>query len=410
MEKQLVTFNAGSSTVKIGMFTCDGQHIRKLSRGEIDLNGSPLTFRLRGENGKLDIALASKGTDNIVTILEELFAKLSTQINPADILAVGHRIVFGGDQFAGPVLLDDKHIDAIDRLSIFAPLHQPKSVMLIKAVGKLFPHLAQTASFDTAFHQSISDTVRRFAIPRNLHERGIKRYGFHGLSYKSIVASFSQQEPELARGKVIAAHLGSGASLCAMDDGKSVDTSMSFSTLDGIPMATRCGALDPGVLLHLLQQEDMRAGELSDLLYHRSGLLGLSGSSGDTRDLLTSDNVRAQEALNIFTLRIAGEICRLAATLGGLDALIFTAGIGEHQPAIREAICKRLGWLGFEVDASTNNGNAFQITKRSRSPAAFVLATDEEQIIALETLEAIQNTAVNYAHHDCSTSSEGHRA
>jgi len=410
VEKQLVTFNAGSSTVKIGVFAYDGQDIRKLSRGEIDLNGSPLTFRLRGENGKLDIALVSKGTDNIVSILDELFAKLAAQINPANILAVGHRVVFGGDQFAGPILLDGKHIDAIDRLSIFAPLHQPQSVALIKAVRKLFPHLAQTASFDTAFHQTIPDNVRRFAIPRDLHERGIKRYGFHGLSYKSIVANFSLREPELARGKIIAAHLGSGASLCAMDGGKSVDTSMSFSTLDGIPMATRCGALDPGVLLHLLQQEDMRADELSDLLYHRSGLLGLSGLSGDTRDLLSSKDHRARDALDIFTARIAGEICRLAATLGGLDALIFTAGIGEHQPAIREAVCGRLCWLGFEVDATANEDNAFRITNRSCPAAAFVLATDEEQIIASETLEAIQNAAVSYARRDSVTISEGDRA
>lgn len=410
MDKQLVTFNTGSSTIKVGMFAYDGQQIRKLSRGEIDLSGSPLTFRLSGDNGQLEVALATKGTDDIVTILEELFTKLSAHINPADIHAVGHRVVFGGDQFDGPVLLNDKYIDTIDRLSVFAPLHQPKSVALIKAVRKLLPHLAQTASFDTAFHQTIPSTVRRFAIPRDLHERGIKRYGFHGLSYKSIVTNFSRREPELARGKIIAAHLGSGASLCAMDGGRSVDTSMSFSTLDGIPMATRCGALDPGVLLHLLQQENMQTDELSELLYHRSGLLGLSGLSGDTRVLLASDDAQAHEALDIFTARIAGEVCRLAATLGGLDALIFTAGIGEHQPAIREAICRRLAWLGFEVDAFANEDNAFQITNRSCPAAAFVLATDEEQIIASETLEAIQNAAVSYVPHDSPTISEGDRA
>ncbi|MHC5234315.1 acetate/propionate family kinase [Brucella sp. LJL56] len=410
MNKQLVTFNAGSSTVKIGAFAYDGPKIRKVSRGEIDLNGAPLTFRLRGEEGNLNITLSATGTDDIVTILEELFAKLSDHINPANILAVGHRVVFGGDQFAEPILLDDKYIDAIDRLSMFAPLHQPKSVALIKAIRHLFPHLAQSASFDTAFHQTIPDTVRRFAIPRDFHERGIKRYGFHGLSYKSIISNFSLREPKLAGGKIVAAHLGSGASLCAMNGGKSVDTSMSFSTLDGIPMATRCGDLDPGVLLHLLQQENIQADELSDLLYHRSGLLGMSGLSGDTRDLLASDDARARETLAIFTARIAGEICRLAATLGGLDALIFTAGIGEHQPAIREAVCQRLAWLGFEIDASANDASAFRITNRSCRAAAFVLATDEEQIIASETREAIQNTAATAPRRDCVSISEGDRA
>jgi len=394
VQKQLVTFNAGSSTVKIGTFASDGQQIRKLARGEIDLNASPVTFRLRGESVNLDLALASAGAGNIVTILEELFARLSDHISPAHILGVGHRVVFGGDQFPGPILLDDEHIHAVESLSIFAPLHQPKSVALIKAIRKLLPHLPQVASFDTAFHQTIPDTVRRFAIPRELHERGIKRYGFHGLSYNSIIENFSRHEPKLAGGKIVAAHLGSGASLCAMDGGKSIDTSMSFSTLDGIPMATRCGTLDPGVLLHLLQQENMQPGSLSDLLYHRSGLLGLSGISGDTRDLLASDDARALEALDIFTARIAGEVCRLAATLGGLDALIFTAGIGEHQPAIREAVCERLSWLGLEMDASANENNAFRITNPACRVAAFVLATDEEQIIASQTLDALRNAAL----------------
>lgn len=391
MEKQIITFNAGSSSVKIGVFSCDGARIRNAARGAIDLNVSPLRFRLRGENGDRDVLLSASGSDDIVVILDELFQKLATHIDPAQILAVGHRVVFGGDELVEPVLLDEAHIDAIDRLRIFAPLHQAKSVELIRAVRKLFPDLAQTASFDTAFHQTMPDTVRLFAIPRELADRGIKRYGFHGLSYKSIIGNFTRQESELARKKVVVAHLGSGASLCAMDDGRSLDTSMSFSTLDGIPMATRCGALDPGVLLHLLQEENMRAEALANLLYNRSGLLGLSGLSGDTRDLLESQARQAREAIEIFTLRIAGEICRLASTLGGLDALIFTAGIGEHQPAIRAAICQRLTWLGIDLDIDANNKNAFRITIGSSRPAAFVLATDEEHTIASDTFEIIHS-------------------
>lgn len=390
VDKHLITFNAGSSTVKIGTFAYDGTTIRKLSRGEIDLNGSPLRFRSHGENGDMEIALSASGSDDMVAILDELFARLTSRIDPSRILAVGHRVVFGGDQFAEPVLVNEANIDAMERLSIFAPLHQPKSIALVRAIGKLFPHLAQTASFDTAFHQTIPDPIRRFAIPADLHRRGIKRFGFHGLSYKSIIRNFSAYEPALAQGKIVAAHLGSGASLCAMKKGASLDTSMSFSTLDGIPMATRCGALDPGVLLHLLQQENMQADAVSDMLYHRSGLLGLSGLSGDTRQLLASDAAEAREALDVFTLRIAGEVCRLASTLGGLDALIFTAGIGEHQPAIRAAICQRLAWLGIDLDTSANDENVFRITKQSSKTAVFVLATDEEQIIASEALEVIQ--------------------
>lgn len=395
MNKQLVTFNAGSSTVKIGLFDCDGQSVRKVAKGDIDLTETPLCFRLRGEGGDLDIALRSTGSDDILTILEELFGKSSAQIDPARIMAVGHRVVFGGDEFARPVQLDDTRIEAIERLAVFAPLHQPKSLALIRAVRQLFPHLTQAASFDTAFHQTISDTVRRFAIPADLHARGIKRFGFHGLSYKSIIGNLSSRVPSLATGRIVAAHLGSGASLCAMDGGRSVDTSMSFSTLDGIPMATRCGAIDPGVLLHLLQQEHMPADALADLLYHRSGLLGLSGLSGDTRDLIANDRPEAREALDVFALRIAGEIGRLASTLGGLDAVVFTAGIGEHQPAIRAAICRRLAWLGVELDADANERNAFRIATETGRTAAFVLPTDEEQVIASETLEAIQENAGN---------------
>ncbi|KAB2797217.1 acetate/propionate family kinase [Brucella anthropi] len=393
MDKQLITFNAGSSSVKLGFFAYDGEQIVKFSRGGIDLNGSPLTFRLRGELCNLDIALDTSGADEIAVIVEELFSRLSTHTNLSRMLAVGHRVVFGGDQFIQPILVDDKHINAIERLSSFAPLHQAKSVALIRGIQKLFPHVKQTVSFDTAFHQTIPEVIRRFALPREFHERGLKRYGFHGLSYKSIIGSFSQKQPKLAVGRIVVAHLGSGASLCAIKGGKSIDTSMSFSTLDGIPMATRCGALDPGLLLYFLQQENMFPDALSDLLYHRSGLLGLSGISGDTRDLLESNAPHAREALEVFTLRIAGEIARLVSTLGGLDALIFTAGIGENQPEIRAAVCLRLSWLGIDLNISANNRNTFRITTNSSRTAAFVLPTDEERIIALETLQVLENSA-----------------
>lgn len=388
----ILTFNTGSSTVKIGSFEHDGSSVRKSAKAGIDFAAAPLSFHMERGSERLDIALQSDATADIITILREVFDKLSAHIDFDRITAIGHRVVHGGDRFSGPALIDDRVIEAIDELSGFAPLHQPKSLALIKAIRQLFPHIVQTASFDTAFHRSMPDNVRRFAIPRELHDQGIKHYGFHGLSYKYIAQKFAGLEPELSQGKIVVAHLGSGASICALDNAQSVDTSMSFSTLDGIPMATRCGNLDAGVLLHLLSQKNMSAEALNDMLYHRSGLLGLSGISGDCRELTANRTPQALEAVDIFTLRIAGEICRLAATMRGLDAIIFTAGIGEHQPVIRANVCEKLQWLGVELDEAANQANAFRITAPSSRIAAFMLPTDEEQIIAAETLAVLNQS------------------
>ncbi|NKJ09451.1 acetate kinase [Rhizobium sp. SG741] len=231
--------------------------------------------------------------------------------------------------------------------------------------------------------------MRRFALPRALHDQGIKRYGFHGLSYAFIAGELRRRVPDVAASKVIVAHLGNGASLCALDGGESRDCSMGFSTLDGIPMATRCGALDPGVLLHLLGPKARTLRNLEDMLYHRSGLLGVSSISGDTRDLLKDERPEAREAIDLFSLRIAGEIGRMTATLGGLDGIVFTAGIGEHQPEIRAAICDRLRWLGVALDGEANTTSASIISTSASSVATFVIATDEEQIIANEALSVL---------------------
>ncbi len=389
MNSQLVTFNAGSSTVKVGIFEHDGQAVRPTARGAIDFNAVPLTFRMSGEGGETVVPVRTTLRGDLATVFGRILGALPDHLDPGRVAAIGHRVVHGGDIFAGPVLLDESAIAGIDSLSVFAPLHQPQSLSLIRAIRKLLPSVPQTASFDTAFHRTMPDTVRRFALPGAFHDRGVKRYGFHGLSYKSIAGNFARLAPELAGGRVVVAHLGSGASLCGMQGGRSLDTSMGFSTLDGIPMATRCGALDPGALLYLTQQEKMDADALSNLLYKQSGLLGLSGISGDTRRLFAENDSRAREAIDIFTLRIAGEVCRLAATLGGLDALIFTAGIGEHQPQIRSAVCDRLAWLGLGLDPAANTANAFRITRGGSPVAAFMLATDEEHVIATEALETI---------------------
>jgi acetate kinase len=325
-------------------------------------------------------------------VLGEAFERLSWHYDLDDVAAIGHRVVHGGDLFTGPVAVDGESLARMEELVALAPLHQPQALRLIYAIARLRPGIRQTASFDTAFHRTNAEIVQRFALPRELHDQGIRRYGFHGLSYKFIAAELARRDAKAASGKVVAAHLGSGASLCGLDNGISRDTSMGFSTLDGVPMATRCGALDAGVLLHLMGAGGRTLDEVEDILYNRSGLFGLSGISADSRVLLESDRPQAREAIEVFTFRIAGEIARLAATLGGLDAIVFTAGVGEHQPAVRADICKRLEWLGVDIDRIANAANATSIGSERSRVSIFVIPTDEEQVIADEAL-SIANSA-----------------
>ena len=388
-ERLLVTFNAGSSTVKIGLFALAQAGPKRIGKGVIDFREPPLRFRLIEGPDTFDIALEAQPGDPLDSVLGEAFRRLSWHFDLGSIVAMGHRIVHGGDSFAGPVRVDDAVLEALDALVPLAPLHQPQGLGLIRAIRRLRPELPQTASFDTAFHRTHADIVRRFAIPRAMHDQGIRRYGFHGLSYRFIAGELARREPVLAKGRVVVAHLGSGASLCGLEGGVSRDTSMGFSALDGIPMATRCGALDPGVLLHLVA-EGYEAGRLEDLLYRRSGLLGVSGISADSRDLIDSDRPEAREALDLFCFRITGEIGRLAVTLGGLDAIVFTAGIGEHQPPIRAAVAERLRWLGLELDEAANAANATRISRADARVAAFVIPTDEEAVIAEDALAVMK--------------------
>ncbi len=389
-DRILLTFNAGSSTVKFGVFLLEPGGPRRVGKGIIDFQKLPLTFCLTEGPESFDVEISARPTEDLREVTAEILDWISHHFDLSDVVAIGHRVVHGGDLFQGPALLDEQAIDAVDKLVPLAPLHQPQSLRMIRAIGHLRPELRQTASFDTAFHATNSDLVRRFALPRALHDRGIKRYGFHGLSYSFIARELKRVAPELGDKRVVVAHLGSGCSLCGLHDGVSRDTSMGFSTLDGVPMATRCGALDPGVLLHLLGQEEQSLTDLEDLLYHQSGLLGVSGISGDSRMLLQSDNPNARQALDLFALRIAGETARIANTLGGFDAFVFTAGIGEHQPAVRAAIADHLGWLGLELD-QTSNENAGQIISATTSRVrALILPTDEEQIIADDALRVIE--------------------
>ncbi|CAH1653643.1 acetate/propionate family kinase [Chelatococcus asaccharovorans] len=380
----LLTFNAGSSTVKIGLFRRAGGRCERIGKGTIDFRRKPLTFHLTEGPATADVTLAAAPDGALQEVLGETFGWLAGHFDMGAVTAVGHRVVHGGDVFAGAVSLDEAAIARIAALTPLAPLHQPQCVRLIRAIRDLHPDLPQTASFDTAFHRTQSDVVRRFALPRALHDEGVKRYGFHGLSYAFIAWELARRAPAVARGKVVAAHLGSGASLCALDGGVSRDTSMGFSTLDGIPMATRCGQLDPGVILYLLEGGRRSEAEVSDILYNKSGLLGMSGISADSRELLASDRPEAREALDVFAFRIAGEIARLAATMGGLDAIVFTAGVGENQPRVRAAVADRLAWLGLALDAEANAGNATCISAATSPVSAFVIPTDEEQVIADE--------------------------
>ncbi len=388
-DKLLLTFNAGSSSVKIGLFVRENGRARRIGKGMIDFRHQPLTFHLVEGPQIFNVPLVAKSDDLLHDVLEETFAWLARHYDLDAVTAAGHRVVHGGDRFADPVLVTDESTAAIAALIPLAPLHQPQNIRLIQAIHDLRPCLPQTVSFDTAFHRSQSETVQRFAIPREWFDKGIKRYGFHGLSYAYIARALKALEPERAGGKAVVAHLGSGASLCAMEHGISRDTSMGFSTIDGVPMATRSGAIDPGIFFHLIHGHGLTVDQVETMIYQQSGLLGLSGISADSRVLLESDARQAREAIDVFTYRIAGEAARLSATLGGLDTLVFTAGIGENQPAIRKAVCDRLVFLGLAIDTRANAQNAAVISTASSRITVRVIATDEEQVIADDMLAVL---------------------
>lgn len=374
----ILTLNAGSSTVKLSFYEVGRTKISALASGVIDFRDAPFEIRLKHDGQSLSKPLTAT-LDDPNALLQESFDWLAQRFDLSRLTTIGHRVVHGGDIFTGPAVITDEVLEQIEALAELAPLHQPQSLRLIRAMRAFQPGVMQTASFDTAFHTTNDALVRRFAIPRALHDQGIKRYGFHGLSYRYIAGQLADLPPGA---KVVAAHLGSGASLCAMEGGVSRDSSMGFSTLDGIPMATRTGALDPGVILHLMGPLGWNLEQVETMLYRESGLLGVSGFAADSRELIASDRPEAAEAITVFCRRIAGEVARLATTLQGLDALVFTAGIGENQPEIRAMVAEQLGWLELELDAAANAANARRISTPESRITAFVIPTDEESIIA----------------------------
>ena len=385
MTNAFLTVNSGSSSLKFALFDA-GQAGPCIARGAISDMAATPRLRARNSAGALliDQTLPVGMADPFGTALQALLAFADAHLGLQSLAAVGHRIVHGGASHVAPALITPALLADLVALTPFDPLHMPHSLAPIQAVSANRSGLPQVACFDTAFHDTLPPVARRIALPRALADVGVRRYGFHGLSYEFIARQLSTETPDLARGRVIVAHLGSGASLCALLHGKSIATTMGFSALDGLVMATRCGRLDPGVILYLLRQGHDAAG-IEDMLYHQSGLLGVSGLSEDIRALLASDDPRAAEAVELFTYRIATEAGGLVSALGGLDGLVFTAGIGEHSAVIRKDVCDRLAWLGIQIDPGANAGHAGRISIADSPVAVWVIPTDEEAVIARHT-------------------------
>ena len=384
MSGAILSINSGSSSIKFGLFDTAHGQLEHAAGGKLQKIGVSPRLEVRDRAGRV---LATREWPNGATLthealLENLFGWASDHLPHKTIAAVGHRVVHGGTQFTAPVLVNEVMLEGLESLCALAPLHQPHNLSAIRAIAKLAPGLPQIACFDTAFHAAMPDVATRLPLPRRFGDQGIRRYGFHGLSYEYIAQRLRKDHPALAGGRVIAAHLGNGASMCAMQGGCSIDTTMGFTALDGLVMGTRCGTLDPGVVLHMTQHMGLSSAEAESLLYRESGLLGLSGLSSDMRTLHASDDPRAAEAIETFTFSAARNAAALCASLGGLDALVFTAGIGENDPLIRAAVCARLGWLGIVLDDAANARNADVISTPESTVAVLVIPTDEEAMIA----------------------------
>lgn len=378
----ILTLNAGSSSLKVVLYDADGETV--LAGGMVDAIGSAGRLELRDASGG-DLRPPGAGPGPLAdhsAALTALLAALTEALPGRRIAAVGHRIVHGGPDFAQPVLLNPAILPRLDALCPFAPLHQPHGLAGVRAAMAAFPDAPQIACFDTAFHRSQPFVNDTFGLPRRYYDAGVRRYGFHGLSYDYLTGDLARRWPDLAAGRVILAHLGNGASLCGTRAGRSVASTMGFSPLDGLAMGTRPGQLDPGVVLYLMDQEAMTAAQISDLLYRRSGLLGLSGLSNDMRVLEASDQPAAREAIDYFIARLCREIGGMAAALGGVDALVFSGGIGENARAIRAGVCAAMGWLGLTLAPAANEANGPVISAPGGAVPVLVIPTDEAVVIA----------------------------
>ncbi|EPR10982.1 acetate kinase [Sphingobium indicum IP26] len=396
--KAVVSINSGSSSIKFSLFAIlECGNLQLAAGGKIEKIGIAPALTARSVDGETLLEREWPGGASLshADLLADLFAwGAEHPLEGREVIAIGHRVVHGGTEFAAPRLVDPELMDKLEALCPLAPLHQPHNLAAIRAIARLQPGLPQVACFDTAFHHDKPALASRFALPRALHDQGIRRYGFHGLSYEYIALRLAEIDPVLASGRVIAAHLGNGASLCAMENGQSVDTTMGFTALDGLMMGTRSGSLDPGVVLHLQTQMGMDPAEIEELLYRKSGLLGVSGLSSDMRTLAASASVQAEEAMALFAWRVCREIGALTSSLAGLDGIVFTAGIGENDAAMRSRICLRLAWLGLEIDELANAGDGPLISMPDSRVKAYVIPTDEERMIALHTLNIVEGNSV----------------
>ena len=389
MPGQILVINAGSSSIKFSIFDPGaGGALTARAHGQVEGIGTAPHLEVSDAQGRrlADQRPAAGGHDGAIAAIHDWYA---AHID-AGFAGVGHRIVHGGVAYAEPVLIDARVLADLAALTPLAPLHQPHNLAAVRAVAAAAPGVPQVACFDTAFHHGQPVLAQEFALPRAITAKGVRRYGFHGLSYEYIVSALPAVAPELAGRKLVVAHLGNGASMCAIDNGRSIATTMGFTAVDGLVMGTRTGSLDPGVILYLLDHERMDARAIEQLIYNKSGLLGVSGMSSDMRTLLASAAPAAREAVDLFVYRIGRELGSLVAALGGLDGIVFTGGIGEHAAKVRADVCRNGGWLGVALDAAANDRHGPRISAATSKVAVFVVPTDENLMIARHARELLE--------------------
>lgn len=389
MTNQVAVINAGSSSIKFAVFDCNTEQSLRF-RGQVEKIGVAPRLSVEGPDGETlaENEWPAKGFDHR-SATKVILQMTVTLLGGEAVEAIGHRVVHGGTEFTAPVRVTKDVLKSLKALTPLAPLHQPHNLSAIEAIATEAPYIPQVACFDTAFHQTQPHLAQTFALPRELTESGIRRYGFHGLSYEFVSGKVREVAPELADGRIIIAHLGNGASLCAIHHGQSVATTMGFTAVEGLMMGTRCGSIDPGVLIYLMDERGMNARSLEDLVYKKSGLLGVSGISSDMRELRQSNDPRAKEATDLFVYRIVREIGSLTAALGGLDGLVFTGGIGQRDVKTRRDVVNGCAWLGAVLDDDANTAGKGRIDAASSRLPVWILATDEERVIARQTAALI---------------------
>ena len=398
----ILVVNAGSSSVKFQVFSVEGEgKLRRQVKGQMDGIGSRPRLRATGADSDplADRAYPIEAVADVPAAMRIAGEWLRDELRITP-MAVGHRVVHGGPDHDRPVLIDHGVVARLERFVTLAPLHQPHNLAPIRSLLANFPALPQVACFDTAFHRTHDAVADYYAIPHELHAEGVRRYGFHGLSYEYVAKTLPQIAPEIAKGRVIVAHLGSGASMCALKNGSSVESTMGFTALDGLPMGTRPGQIDPGVVLYLISEKGMSAANAQNFLYRDCGLKGLSGISNDMRELEASEDPKAKLAVNYFVYRIGLNAGMLAAALQGLDAFVFTAGIGENSARIRARIADQLAWLGVTLDEAENSRHARLISRSGSRIPVYVIPTDEELMIAQHTLSLLLNRPSSNTRHE----------